>query len=97
MHKNGQCEVKLRADREREPRHACGYARNQGGHVADARHKTGDHVPRQRATVQGAGLFDDGPDAVRTDDAPDEERDACNRHDDSLEREEVTAVCIRCE
>ena len=36
-------------------------------------------------------LLDDGADAVRLDDAPDEEGDAGDRGNDGFEREEVTA------
>ena len=65
--------------------------RDQRSHITDARHQAGHHRPGELGSMDRRGLLDDGADAVRLDDAPDEEGDAGNRRDDGLQREEVAA------
>ena len=53
-----------------------GNVRDERRQVAEAGHDAGDHAPAEGGTVQSPGLVDYWADAVRLDDAPDEERDA---------------------
>ena len=66
--------------------------RDKRRHIADTRHQAGDHLPAERRTAKLAGLADDGPHAVRPDDAPDEEGDPSNWNDDCLDRKQVATV-----
>lgn len=66
--------------------------RDERSHVADAGHQTRDHRPRELGPMERGRLADDGSDALRLHNAPDEERDARGGRDDGLNREEVAAV-----
>ena len=70
-----------------------GDVRHEGCHVANTRHDARNHGPTQGRAVQRSRLADDGTDSVCLDNAPDEERDTRNWHNDGLDSEEVTATC----
>ena len=69
-----------------------GCVRYESCHIADARHEAGDHIPPEGAAVNSARLMDNWPDAVSPDNAPYEERNASDRDNDSLHREQVPAI-----
>jgi hypothetical protein len=66
--------------------------RDEGGHVADARHKTCDHMPAELRSLNRRRSLDDGSNSARFDNAPDEECDARDRCDDGLDSKKVAAV-----
>lgn len=68
-----------------------GDVRHEGCHVANTRHDARNHGPTQGRAVQRSRLADDGTDSVCLDNAPDEERDTRNWHNDGLDGEQVAA------
>lgn len=68
---------------------------DQGGEVGDGAHDALDELPGQGGPAQGGGLADDGADAARPHDGPDEEGDGRDGDEVGLDGEEVADLVDR--